>query len=273
MKKIVVCADDYNIAPGVSKAIRELIAKGRLNATSVMTLFPGLDEEAKALNETPSPSPIQIGLHLTLSGGFAPLVSPPMATGDGKLPSMTKLLSPLSLLQVSRKAVAAEIEAQIEAFTRAFGRLPDYVDGHQHCQLMPAIRKTFVQTIARLAPNAWVRQCAPARKSALISADSKTRVIGTLSLGLARLARKAGLAVNPSFSGAYDFGGVEKFEDLLPRFLAELTEGGVVMVHPGFIDDTLSARDILVERREEEYFLLGSEKFLIAMKDAEATLA
>ena len=52
MKKIVVCADDYNIAPGVSKAIRELIAKGRLNATSVMTLFPSLDEEAKALKKT-----------------------------------------------------------------------------------------------------------------------------------------------------------------------------------------------------------------------------
>lgn len=273
MKRVVVCADDYNIAPGVSKAIRELVAKGRLNATSVMTLFPGLEEEAKALNETPSPSPIQIGLHLTLSGGFRPLVSPPMATGDGKLPGMMQLLSPMSLLQVSRKAVAAEIEAQIEAFSRAFGRLPDYVDGHQHCQLMPAIRKTFVQTVAKLAPNAWVRQCAPAQKSALISADNKTRVIGALSLGLARLARKAGLAVNPSFSGAYEFGGTEKFADLFPRFLEELTGGGVVMVHPGFIDDTLRARDILVERREEEYFLLASEAFETAMKAAGAKLA
>jgi hypothetical protein len=72
VKRIVVCADDYNIAPGVSKAIRELIAQGRLNATSVMTLFPGLEEEANALLATPSPVPLQIGLHLTLSGGFAP---------------------------------------------------------------------------------------------------------------------------------------------------------------------------------------------------------
>jgi len=71
VKKIVVCADDYNIAPGVSKAIRDLIAKGRLNATSVMTIFPGLEEEAKALADTPSPAPVQIGLHLTLSGRCA----------------------------------------------------------------------------------------------------------------------------------------------------------------------------------------------------------
>lgn len=273
MKKIVVCADDYNIAPGVSKAIRDLIAKGRLNATSVMTIFPGLEREAKALADTPSPMPIQIGLHLTLSGGFPPLVSPPMATSDGRLPGMMQLLSPLSLLQVSRKAVALEIEAQIAGFERAFGRLPDYVDGHQHCQLMPAIRKTFVRTVAKLAPKAWVRQCAPAQKSDLLSADNKTRVIGTLSLGLARLAKRAGLEVNPSFSGAYDFGGSGKFADLFPRFLGELTDGGVVMVHPGFIDEVLRSRDILVERREEEYSLLASDAFHAAMKEAGAALA
>jgi len=273
VKRIVVCADDYNLAPGVSKAIRELIAQGRLNATSVMTIFPGLDEEAKALAETPSPAPVQIGLHLTLSGGFKPLVSPPMATRDGKLPHMNALLSPLSYFQVDRKAVALEIEAQIEAFKRAFGRLPDYVDGHQHCQLMPAIRKTFVQTVARLAPKAWVRQCAPARTAALIASDNKTRVIGTLSLGLSRRARRAGLLVNPSFSGAYDFGGTEKFETLFRRFVGELTDQGVVMVHPAYIDDVLRARDTLIERREEERSLLASDKFHAAMKDAEATLA
>ncbi|MBS4083122.1 MAG: ChbG/HpnK family deacetylase [Rhizobiales bacterium] len=273
MKRIVICADDYNIAPGVSKAIRDLVAKGRLNATSVMTIFPGLEHEAKALADTPSPAPIQIGLHLTLSGGFSPLVSPPMVTSDGKLPDMMALLSPLSLFRVSRSSVALEIEAQIGAFERAFGRPPDYVDGHQHCHLMPAIRKTFVQTVAKLAPKAWVRQCAPARKSALISADNKTRVIGTLSLGLERLAKRAGLGVNPSFSGAYEFAGKERFSDLFPRFLDELTDGGVVMVHPGMIDDVLRARDKLVERREEEYSLLASEAFHDAMKGAGATLA
>lgn len=273
MKKIVVCADDYNISPGVSKAIRELIAQGRLNATSVMTIFPGLEEEAKALASTPSPNPVQIGLHLTLSGGFTPLVSPPTATGDGKLPDFRALFSPLARLKVSRNATALEIEAQILAFERAFGRMPDYVDGHQHCHIAPAIRKVFVETVARLAPKAWVRQCAPAQKLALLSADNKTRVIGALSFRLARLARKAGLAVNPSFSGAYDFAGPDRFADVFPRFLKELTDGGVAMVHPGFVDDTLRARDILVERREEEYFLLSSERFHTAMNDARATLA
>jgi predicted glycoside hydrolase/deacetylase ChbG (UPF0249 family) len=34
-RHIWLCADDYGIAPGVNTAIRDLIARGRLNATSV----------------------------------------------------------------------------------------------------------------------------------------------------------------------------------------------------------------------------------------------
>jgi predicted glycoside hydrolase/deacetylase ChbG (UPF0249 family) len=273
VKRVVVCADDYNIAPGASKAIRELIAQGRLNATSVMTIFPGLEEEAKALANTPSPNPVQIGLHLTLSGGFAPLVSPPVATPDGKLPPFTALFSPLGWLKVNRKALALEIEAQIEAFARAFGRMPDYIDGHQHCHLAPPVRKTFVQTVARLAPDAWVRQCGPAKKFSLVTADNKSRFIGALSIAMERLAARANLKVNPSFSGAYDFDGKASFAELFPRFIGELTDGGVVMVHPAYVDDILRSRDTLVDRREEERTLLASDQFLAAMSKAGATLA
>ncbi len=35
---IWLCADDYGISPGVNRAICDLIARGRLNATSVMVV-------------------------------------------------------------------------------------------------------------------------------------------------------------------------------------------------------------------------------------------
>lgn len=272
MKRIVLCADDYGLAPGVSQSIRELIALGRLNATSVMTVFPDLEEEAKRLSATPSPSPVQIGLHVTLSGGFKPLVSAPMPTRDGLLPQMAVLYSPLSRFKIVRSAVAAEIEAQIAAFTRAFGRTPDYIDGHHHVQLLPGVRKPLLETVAKLAPRAWVRQCAPLHKSKLLTADNKTRLIGALSIDFVRLAKRSGLITNPSFSGAYDYSGTEKFEDLFPRFVGELGNGGVMMCHPAHIDDVLRSRDILVERRKEEHSLLASEQFHVAMKAAGATL-
>lgn len=273
MKRIVLCADDYNLAPGVSKSIRELITKGRLSATSVMTLFPGLEQEAKALLATPAPGPLEIGLHLTLSGGFTPLATPPLATIDGTLPDMATLHSPKSHFHLNRKSIAAEIEAQVLAFKRAFGRAPDYVDGHHHCQLVPGVQKIFLETVSRLAPQAWVRQCAPARKSTLITAGNKTRYLGLLSLHFVRLARKIGVPVNPSFSGAYDYSGTQDFAVLFPRFLDGLTDGGVMMCHPGYVDDILRSRDSLLGPREKEHSFLAGGQFPVVMQQTGATLS
>ena len=54
MKPIWLCADDYGISPGVNRAIRELIERGRLNATSVMMVTPaiGRDEVARLTEAT-----------------------------------------------------------------------------------------------------------------------------------------------------------------------------------------------------------------------------
>ena len=48
-RKIVLCADDYGLAPGVSRAIRELLASGRLSATSCMVVYPEFAEDGPLL--------------------------------------------------------------------------------------------------------------------------------------------------------------------------------------------------------------------------------
>src|ERR1019366_7759061 len=50
LRKFWLCADDYGISPAVDRAIRDLIARGRLNATSVMVRAPSFSTaEAAAL--------------------------------------------------------------------------------------------------------------------------------------------------------------------------------------------------------------------------------
>ena len=50
-RQIWLCADDYGISRSVNAAIRELILRGRINATSVMTAAPHFDaDEADALD-------------------------------------------------------------------------------------------------------------------------------------------------------------------------------------------------------------------------------
>ena len=47
-RPIWLCADDYGISPAVSKAIRDLVVQGRLNATSVMVVAPSFDRSEAA---------------------------------------------------------------------------------------------------------------------------------------------------------------------------------------------------------------------------------
>src|SRR6185312_710592 len=116
MRRIVVCADDYALSPGVSAGIRELIAAGRLNATSVMTIFSEFEQEAKALQAIKSPISFQIGLHATLTGGFTPLKATPIASPDGRLPMPDKTWPPFGYFRIDPRAVKTEISAQIEKF-------------------------------------------------------------------------------------------------------------------------------------------------------------
>ena len=54
-RRIWLCADDYGISPGVNRAIRDLIERGRLNATSVMVVGPAIGrDEVDALRSAAS---------------------------------------------------------------------------------------------------------------------------------------------------------------------------------------------------------------------------
>jgi len=74
-RRFWLCADDYGIAPGVNAAIRDLVARRRLNATSVMVLAPSFSRaEAHALAAlNAGEQRVAIGLHLTLTAPLGPL--------------------------------------------------------------------------------------------------------------------------------------------------------------------------------------------------------
>ena len=57
-RRIWLCADDYGISPGVNRAIRDLIEKGRLNATSAMVVGPAISrDEVNALKAAAGANP------------------------------------------------------------------------------------------------------------------------------------------------------------------------------------------------------------------------
>lgn len=261
-RHIWLCADDYGISPAVNAGIRELIERGRLNATSVMMAAPSISrEEADALARLNSPEKrCAIGLHLTLTGPFRPLSDSFVPLRDGRFLPNTQKMRKAMLRRLQPRLLAREIAAQLRAFSDTFGRAPDFVDGHQHVHLMPQVREALLQVVAERAPSAWVRQCGRARGARRFR-DAKALTLDVLSVGIRSAADRKGIRLNPAFAGAYDFNTKTPFAKLFPRFLDGLPEGGLVMCHPGHVDKELQALDPLTQQREREWQYFNSDQF------------
>ena len=261
-RRIWLCADDYGLAEGVNRAIRDLIDRGRLNATSVMVVGSAIGrDEVKALQEVAAKSPrCAVGLHATLTAPFRPLTMHFRPTDGGMFLAFPKLLRAGLLRRLDVEMIHAELMVQFAAFKDLFGRDPDFVDGHQHAQLFPQARDAFLRAVKQAAPGAWVRQSGRLQPLAQRLATPKALVLDVLSAQFRKRALRAGLKFNPAFAGAYDFSTQSDFGALMRGFLDGLPEDGLVMCHPGFVDETLQNLDPLTTQREAEHaFLAGSD--------------
>jgi predicted glycoside hydrolase/deacetylase ChbG (UPF0249 family) len=262
LRRIWLCADDYGLAPGINTAIRKLIERSRLNATSVMTAahYARGDEAhaLAALNEKRKRA--LLGLHVTLTAPFAPLTDGFAPLKDGAFLRNLDMLQLGMRRRLTHDSLYKEIAAQIDAFVEIFGRAPDYLDGHQHVHMFPVVRDAFLQAVKDKAPNAWVRQCGRPRAAKPVT-DVKGLFLDLLSVGMRAKAQPLGIAYNPAFNGAYDFTPKADFARLFPRFLQGMPDGGLVMCHPGFVDAALKSLDSLTDLREREYAFLDSDAF------------
>jgi predicted glycoside hydrolase/deacetylase ChbG (UPF0249 family) len=270
MKRIWLVADDYGITPPVNGAIRDLIARERLSATSVMVVAPGFNaEEARYLRDTAREGRAAIGLHLTLTAPFAPLTRGYAPLARGTFLPLGKTMALGFLGQLDREKLKAEIRAQIDAFAAAFGRPPDYIDGHQHVHLLPHVTDALLEAVKEAAPRAWLRQC---QRAPGAPGDRKAWVLDFLSRRFRRRAAAAGIRTNSAFAGTYDFAPDANFAALFPAFLEGLPDGGLVMCHPGVVDEALRALDPVTTLREREYAYFKGEAFPAALTASGAIL-
>lgn len=262
-KRLWLCADDYGISPGVDTAIRDLVVRGRLNATSAMMVAPSFDRStAAALDSLNSDRRrVAIGLHVTFTGPFNPLSRDVRPLVDGAFPPLPVMLRLSLLRRLHQPSLDTEVRAQLQAFIATFGRPPDFVDGHQHVHLFPQVRDAVLGAVRELAPRAWVRQCGRVTPLPSRLRDPKALLLDALSHGFRRRAAALSIRTNPAFAGAYAFRDDADFAALFPRFLQDLPDGSLVMCHPGFVDDELRRLDPLTTLREREYAYFTGDAF------------
>ncbi len=270
-RHIWLCADDYGISPGVNRAIRNLIDLKRINATSVMVVGAAIDRaEIEALKTSVAANrDCAIGLHATLTAPFHPLTMHFKPLDGGRFSPLGKLLRMSFLRQLDPEIIEAELVAQLSSFKEMFGCAPDYVDGHQHAQLFPQIRDAFITAVKFAAPNACVRQCRRSLPVAKRLGNPKALFLDALSTTFQRKCERKNISFNSGFAGAYDFAKQSDFRSLMQGFLDGLPEAGLIMCHPGFVDEILIGLDPLTHQREREYAYLASDAFmeLLAMNN------
>jgi predicted glycoside hydrolase/deacetylase ChbG (UPF0249 family) len=259
-RHIIICADDYGISPAVSAAIRDLIARARINATSVMVAAPSFDHAEAAKLRDVAAKHASVGLHVTLTGPFAPLSQDFEPLHGGAFLSLATTLRRAHLRSLRPKLLIAEISRQFEAFVAAFGRPPDFVDGHHHVHLFPQIRDAVLRATKDLAPHAWVRQCGQLSARRRLT-DHKALLLDGLSRRFRRLAADHGLHTNPAFAGTYTFRSDATYGRLFAAFLDPLPDGGIIMCHPGKVDAELKRLDHVTDSREHEYAFFGGDAF------------
>lgn len=268
-RAIRLIADDYGLAPGVSEAILDLIARGRLSGTSCMTGFD--DWPAQAARLAPFRGSAAIGLHLTLTDQPA-LTGRSSLAPDGVLPPLGALVLPPRRGSIEAYAVPTELDAQLARFVSAFGGAPAFIDGHQHVHFLPVVRAWLRQRFAGEADRPSLRG-APAVSAGLNASRLKSAAVRMLAAGFDDGMRQAGFVVMGPLAGLYDWRRPRGFGRVVAAALRSLPETGVFMCHPGRIDETLRSRDPMQAAREAEYDFLASDAFGAALETAGVIVA
>lgn len=196
---------------------------------------------------------MDIGLHLD----FTEYPSQP-----GMRHSLRALILKGMLGLIDTTGVRAEIQAQFDAFERAMGRRPDFIDGHQHVHQLPCIRDVLVAEIQQRYGHAmpWVRislglpLVTEVRTSGWRVA-AKSAVIGLLGArALSGLTHRAGIARNRRLLGIHGFDSDEEgYRSRLDAWLNAATDTDLLMCHPSA---QASADDPIGKAREIEFSVL-----------------
>ena len=252
--EVALCADDYGIAEGVSRAILDLVDAGRLSGVSAMASTPSWPELAREL--VSRRGQVAIGLHLDLTLSPFDGLAPALPLRDLMLESLFGRLD--------IPALTVEFERQFDAFERATGFSPDHVDGHHHIHAMPQVRDALLAVLGRRYWTTPIRHRPlvrdPTDKIGRILARrgmiKKAFAMAMLGAGFRKRLAGSGFPANRGFAGFSAFRRETPFDRELDAFLIAPGPRHLVMCHPGLSDAALDALDPLCARRRDEYLAL-----------------
>jgi len=267
LRQLVVNADDLGLTVGVNDGIFDAHDLGILTSASLFANAPATADAIRRLRARPS---LGVGAHLTLVDGTPTLPAdavPSLITGDGRFPHSWKPFIVACLEgRVSLAEVEREVTAQVERL-HAEVRLT-HLDAHKHVHAYPPVfgivarvAARFAIPVVRVPYEQWSSAAVLGRGS---DAPWTTRRQAWLNAAMwpwasrnYRIAAQLGLRT-PALVGRVYTGILDR--RCLHRTLRSVGPGVTeLMVHPGYVDDTLKRLPTrLLDSRLLELALLSS---------------
>jgi len=252
-KRLVLCADDFGRDEAVGAATCALVSQGRLSAVSCLALGLAFPAGAAALRG----AAVDMGLHLDLTGGAGPPLSP-----------LAVLLLRAYAGALDRREVERRLGAQLDAFEAVAGRPPDFLDGHQHVHQLPGVRQVVLATLERrYGAGALPVRCTVPRRHR----GAKALVVAALGGRALRAAlTRRGIRHNRDFAGVYALRPEADYGRLMRGWLAGVEDAALLLCHPGLPGGP--AGDPIGPARAAEFRYLSSDAFPEALAAAGAVL-
>jgi len=258
-RRVILCADDFGLAPDVNDGILRLAAAGRITAVSCLVEGPAWSLGTADLARVSGRA--DVGLHLFLG----------TTSGGGALAFAAR--GALGLVDASW--VGRQITAQLDRFERDCGRPPAFVDGHHHVHQMWPVREVLLGALRERYPERvpYVRNTVPLR-----SRGAKGAVIAALGgHALLRRLREASIPHNPDFAGVYDLSARSDYPSLMRGWLGAIADRGLLMCHPGLQggcgDAAAAARIAELRHLESDRFGEDCEAALVRFVRPSETMA
>jgi predicted glycoside hydrolase/deacetylase ChbG (UPF0249 family) len=224
-RRLIVNADDLGLHEGINAGVFHCHAQGIVTSASLCANGVAFDDAVRGVRSAPS---LDVGIHLTVVGGEAPLCPHlPTLAPSGRLPhTFSRLFRDLALRRVKAAEIALEMTAQV-ARVRDSGIAVSHLDSHQHVHLHPSILPLVIDIARRFGIRAVraARRVAPVR-------GVRAALLGLLSGPGFRRVNAAGLRTPDTFVGADESGRLD--EARLSRLIGGLRPGtSELLCHPG----------------------------------------
>jgi predicted glycoside hydrolase/deacetylase ChbG (UPF0249 family) len=273
MSTVFFCADDFALNRPISQAIVQLIEDGRLQATSCMTQSQFWEAHGLKLREVRSVHPYtQVGLHFNLTHNFS---------DDMLTMTLGRLMLNAWFGSLSRIAIEKTLAYQWQRFIDVMGRVPDFIDGHQHVHQFPIVREVLLTFLTNKGFSGWIRNLDHTVETPRFFIKNKLlSLLGARTL--ADECEELHFKQNARFGGIYDFSNRVPFPALVQHWLSrvnhyksstslskDVRNSVLIMCHPAV--DKSDPNDIIAAARVREYNYLNSRHFIQDCVNSEIT--